>query len=66
VSDLAPIASLVNVQTLNFWGIQVSLLAPIQVLTSIQELDFSNTRVSDLAYCATIWMRKSDNQGENL
>ena len=49
MSDLAPLAGLTNLQTLDCHSTQVSDLAPLAGLTNLQTLDCHSTQVSDLA-----------------
>ncbi|MDH3671763.1 MAG: TIR domain-containing protein, partial [Gammaproteobacteria bacterium] len=49
VSDLAPLAKLTGLQTLDLSSTDVSGLAPVSKLTGLQTLVLSNTPVSDLA-----------------
>ena len=48
VSDLKPLQSLTNLQSLDLRNTQVSDLKPLQSLTNLQSLDLSSTQVSDL------------------
>ena len=49
VSDLAPLAALHSLQSLDCSGTQVSDLTPLAALQSLQSFDCSDTQVSDLA-----------------
>ena len=49
VTDLAPLAGLTALQTLNVSRTQVADLAPLAGLTALQTLDVSGTQVTDLA-----------------
>jgi internalin A len=53
-NDLAPLAALTGLQTLNCWSTQVSDLAPLAALTGLHSLDCSRTQVSDLAPLAAL------------
>ncbi len=49
LSDLAPLAGLASLQTLNLWNTQVSDLSPLAGLASLQSLNLINNQVSDLS-----------------
>ncbi len=49
ISDLSPIAGLVNLNNLSIWGNPVSDLSPLKSLTNLTRLVFSHTQVSDLS-----------------
>lgn len=49
IDDLAPLAGLSALQSLNLWGTHVSDLTPLAGLTGLQSLNLWGTQVSDLA-----------------
>ncbi len=54
LSDLAPLASLAQLQSLDVFSTQVSDLAPLASLAQLQSLDVAFTQVSDLAPLASL------------
>ncbi|MBK1648364.1 COR domain-containing protein [Rhabdochromatium marinum] len=54
MSDLQPLAALVNLQQLNLSSTQVSDLQPLAALVNLQQLDLSSTQVSDLQPLAAL------------
>ena len=46
--DIAPLADLIELQSLSLWGTTVSDLTPLANLTALQRLDLDGTLVSDL------------------
>ena len=48
IDDIAPLADLIELQSLSLWGTTVSDLTPLANLTALQRLDLDGTLVSDL------------------
>ena len=48
IDDIAPLADLIELQSLSLWGTTVSDLTPLSNLTALQRLDLDGTLVSDL------------------
>ncbi len=54
VSDLSPLATLTNLQSLYLFGTRISDLSPLATLAKLQSLDLSGTQISDLSPLATL------------
>ncbi len=65
IADVAPLASLTALQSLDLGATQVADLAPLARLTALQSLDLTYTRVADLAPLASLTALLSLKLGSN-